>query len=182
MRIALYLLIAVAAVAFIVFVISRAKAKLSATMDKKRTTADEDNTASDGELTGPGIIAFYQADGGLLEDGKCGWLDIEREDGEEQTIKLNFNKKAPTPITVPLTPAAYRITYRTQSKAAMAASGILNAINESNGAIGSFANAVYDVGGMNGKLESVVVKVDESFVLKLRCTTDGINKSCEVIN
>ena len=67
-------------------------------------------------------------------------------------------------------------------QAAMAASGVLNAINEGNGAMGSFANAVYDAGGMNGELESVVVKVEDGFVLRLLCTTDGLTKSCKVVS
>ena len=48
--------------------------------------------------------------------------------------------------------------------------------------MGAFANAVYDAGGMNGQLSSVVVDVNAEFVMKLRCSTDGIQKSCEVIS
>ena len=96
------------------------------------------------------------------------------------TVKLNFNKKSPAPIVIPLETATYRITYRTQSKAAMAAGGVLNAINEGNGAMGAFANAVSDVGGMSGKLESIVVAVDADFKLRLICSTDGLTKNCEI--
>lgn len=131
---------------------------------------------------GPYISVEYMRDGGLFEDGKCGWLDIECEDGEEKTVELNFNKKSPLPIFVPLKIAKYRITYRTKSKAAMLAEGALTAFNASNGAMGAFANAVYDAGGMNGQLSSVVVDVNAEFVMKLRCSTDGIQKSCEVIS
>jgi hypothetical protein len=48
--------------------------------------------------------------------------------------------------------------------------------------MGAFANAVYDAGGMNGQLSSVIVDVDADFVLKLACTTDGIERKCKVIS
>lgn len=130
----------------------------------------------------PYISVQYVRDGGIFEDGKCGWLDIECEDGSKETVELNFNKKAPLLIYVPLKVARYRITYRTKSKAGMAASGVLQAINESNGAMGAFANAIYDAGGMSGQLSSVVVDVTEDFVMKLACSTDGIEKKCAVIS
>ncbi len=130
---------------------------------------------------GPYISAKYMRDGGIFEDGKCGWLDIECEDGEVRTVALNFNKKAPTPIFIPLKIAKYRITYRSKSKASMMASGVLKSINESNGASGAFANAVFDAGVGVGQLESVVVDVDASFVMKLSCSTDGLQKHCKVI-
>lgn len=131
---------------------------------------------------GPYIYVEYLRDGGLLEDGKCGWLDVECETGEEQTFTLNFNKKSPSPIIVPLKNAKYRITYRAQSKASLIASGVLRTINERNGAMGAFANAIYDAGELNGQLSSVVVDVQDDFVLKLQCTTDGLQKSCQVIS
>ena len=131
-------------------------------------------------LTGPGIIVRYRNSNTLLEDGKCGWLDIEGESGDSQTVKLDFNKKAPQEKIIPLATGAYRITYRTQSKAAMLASNVMASINESNGAMGAFANAVYDAGGMSGAFESVVVRVENGFVLKLVCSTDGVSKSCEI--
>ena len=131
-------------------------------------------------LNGPGIIASYKSSKALLEDGKCGWLDIESESGDSRTVKLDFNKKAPEAKVIPLATGTYRITYRTQSKAAMLASNVMTSINESNGGMGAFANAVYDAGGLNGALESVVVKVENGFVLKLVCSTDGITKTCEI--
>ena len=189
-RIIFYLLIVVAAVSFVVWLVLRAKEKTPSAPVETESKPVPDKKAEPKARTeektdthkGPRIVIEYERDGGFLEDGKCGWLDVEREDGEERTIKLNFDKKAPVPITVPLVEAVYRITYRTQSKAAMAASGVLNAINEGNGAMGAFANAVYDAGGMNGQLESVVVKVESGFVLRLRCTTDGLTKSCKVVS
>ena len=192
MKIVFYLLIVVAAVAFVVWLVAKAKESVQERKPTRSTPVapKEEKAAAKPETVqkpaethkGPRIVIEYERDGGIFEDGKCGWLDVEREDGEERTVKLNFDKKSPVPITVPLEIAVYRITYRTQSKAAMAASGILNAINEGNGAMGAFANAVYDAGGMNGKLDSVVVKVEEGFVLRLRCTTDGLTKSCTVIS
>ena len=176
----LFAAVAAAVVVVIVRIVKRTRTIRTSTTaesaQESATTRPVSNTAS-----GPHIFITYESDGGLLEDGKCGWLDVECEDGEEKTYKLNFNKKAPEPIIVPLKNAAYRITYRTQSKAAMAASGVLNAINENNGAMGTFANAVYDAGGMNGKLESVVVRVENGFILRLACSTDGISKSCRII-
>ena len=132
--------------------------------------------------SGPYICAEYVRDGGPFEDGNAGWLDIECEDGEEMTVDLRFNKKAPLPIFVPLKIAKYRITYQSKSKASMVASGVLTAINENNGAMGAFANAVYDKSGMSGQLSSVIVDVDADFVLKLACTTDGIERKCKVIS
>lgn len=130
---------------------------------------------------GPYIAAAYTRDGGIFEDGKCGWLDLECEDGETRTVALNFNKKAPTPIFIPLKIAKYRITYRSKSKASMMATGVLKSINESNGASGTFANAVFETGIGFGQLESVVVDVDANFVMKLSCSTDGLEKHCKVI-
>ena len=132
--------------------------------------------------SGPYISVEYVRDFGPFEDGNGGWLDIECESGEEMTVDLRFNKKAPQTIFIPLKIAKYRITYRSKSKTSMAASGILTAINENNGAMGAFANAVYDAGGMNGQLSSVIVDVDADFVLKLACTTDGIERKCKVIS
>lgn len=132
--------------------------------------------------SGPYISVEYVRDGGPFEDGKCGWLDIECEDGQEMTVELNFNKKSPLPIFVPLKIAKYRITYRSKSKAGMAASGVLTAINESNGTMGAFANAMYDASGISGQLSSVIVDVNADFVMKLACTTDGIEKKCKVIS
>lgn len=132
--------------------------------------------------SGPYISVQYVRDGGIFEDGKCGWLDLECEDGTEESVELNFNKKSPLTVYIPLKVAKYRITYRTKSKVGMAASGVLKAINESNGAMGAFANAVYDAGGMSGQFSSVVVDVTEDFVLKLGCSTDGIEKKCAVLS
>lgn len=129
----------------------------------------------------PYISVRYEADGGLLDDGKCGWLDIECENGSEETIALNFDKKHSTTVFVPLTVAKYRISYRAKSKAALVAEGVLTSINESNGTMGSFANAVYSAGVGRGQFSSVVVDVDEKFVLKLQCSTNGLEKNCEVI-
>lgn len=58
----------------------------------------------------------------------------------------------------------------------------MTAINENNGAMGAFANAMYDAGGMNGQLSSVVVDVTSDFILKLACTTDGIERKCKIIS
>ena len=118
----------------------------------------------------------------LLDDGKCGWLDIESENGEVQTVKLNFKKKDPLTKTIPLSEGVYRFTYRTKSKASMFAENVMTSINAQNGAMGAMANAVYDAGGMNGVLDSVVLNVTENFLLKLRCSTNGFTKSCEVVS
>ena len=134
----------------------------------------------------PKIIIEYQPSESalvrlLFDDGKCGWLDIESEKGDTQTVKLKFKKNERT-IVVPLQVGKYRITYRTKSKASMVASSVMTAINEQNGAMGAAANAMYAAGGMNGTLDSVVLDVDENFVLKLSCSTNGFTKSCEVIS
>ena len=131
--------------------------------------------------SGP-YISVQHISGGLMDDGQCGWLDIECQDGQEITVELKFNKKTPNPFFIPLMIAKYRITYRTKSKAVMVASDVLHTINESNGAMGAFANAVYDAGVGGAQLSSVVVDVDANFVMKLRCTTNGFQKSCEVIS
>jgi len=130
----------------------------------------------------PFISVTYMPDGSVFDDGKCGWLDLENGHSESETIELNFKKKKPATIYIPLKTSKYRITYRTKSKAGMAASGVLKAINENNGAMGAFANAVYDAGGMSGQLSSVVVDVAADFVMKLECTTNGIDKSCRVVD
>ena len=182
-RILLMVLVVAAFVVGIVLLISKVIKTLAKQAAKKSIAAKQQAAeVSAEEPDGPRIVVAYERDGGVFEDGKCGWLDLEREDGDARTVKLNFNKKSPAPIVIPLETATYRITYRTQSKAAMAAGGVLNAINEGNGAMGSFANAVYDAGGMNGELESVVVKVEDGFVLRLLCTTDGLTKSCKVVS
>lgn len=62
------------------------------------------------------------------------------------------------------------------------ASGVLKTINESNGDMGSFANAVYDAGVGSGQLSSVVIDVNSDFIMKLGCTTDGLKKNCKVIS
>ena len=118
----------------------------------------------------------------LFEDGKCGWLDIESDRGDSQTVKLKFKKNAPQPKIIPLQVGKYRITYRKKSKASMLASNVMTAINESNGAIGALANEVYAAGDMNGELESVVLNVNDNTVLRLLCKTNGFTKSCEVIS
>lgn len=130
----------------------------------------------------PYICAGYVKGDSLLDDGKCGWLDIESEYGETQTIDLDFGKKTPNPFFIPLKHAKYRITYRTKSKAAMLADGVLTSINENNGAMGAFANAVYEAGVGAGQLSSIVVDVDADFVLKLKCTCNGFEKGCEIIS
>ncbi|MBE6645710.1 MAG: hypothetical protein E7612_10130 [Ruminococcaceae bacterium] len=170
------------AVALVVWLIARA-AKAAKKNAVSKQSVDKKSAALSSDIpSGPVIIIDYESGGGLFEDGKCGWLDIECEDGEKDTVKLNFNKKAPRTITVPLKAAKYRITYRTKSTAAMAASNVLKAINENNGTMGAFANAVYDAGGMSGLLDSVVVDVSEDFVLRLVCETDGLTKSCRVVS
>lgn len=130
----------------------------------------------------PEIVIEYQRSGALLEDGKCGYLDIEKEGGKRQTVKLNFKKKRPEPIVVQLECGVYRITYRTKSGLMMAADGVLKAVNEGNGAFGAAANAVYDTSGMSGMFDSVVVNVNEGFRLVLGCSTNGIDKSCQVVS
>ena len=135
----------------------------------------------------PQIVIEYQPSKSalvrmLLDDGKCGWLDIESENGDTQTVKLNFKKKDPTTKTVTLNAGVYRVTYRTKSKASMLASNVMTAINERNGAMGAFANEVYAAGGMEGVLDSVVLEFKENSVLKLSCSTNGFTKSCEVVS
>ncbi len=126
------------------------------------------------------ITVSYRKSGALLEDGKCGWLDIESESGEA-TYKLNFDHKSPSPMVIPLAKGDYKLTYRTKSKAAMLAEGAMAAVNESSGSLGAAANAVYKAGGMQGQFSSIDVTVDSDFALLLECTTDGIEKSCEII-
>lgn len=181
-RILLIVLVVAAFVTGIVFVLAKIIKAIAKQAAKKNLSAKQAAAVSADESDGPRIVVTYKRDGGIFEDGKCGWLDLEREGGDTRTVKLNFNKKSPAPIVIPLETATYRITYRTQSKAAMVTGGVLNAINESNGGMGAFANAVYDAGGMNGELESVVVKVEEDFVLRLLCTTDGLTKSCTILS
>lgn len=126
------------------------------------------------------ITVSYRKSGTLLEDGKCGWLDVESESGET-TYKLNFDHKSPTPIVIPLAKGEYKVTYRTKSRATMLAEGAMSAVNESNGGLGAAANAIYQAGGMQGQFSSIDVKVDDNFALQLECTTDGIEKSCEIV-
>lgn len=130
----------------------------------------------------PYISVEYLKSGSLLDDGKCGWLDIECGLGKKETIELKFTKKTPAQFFIPLNIAQYRITYRSKSKASMAASDVLKTINESNGAMGAFANSVFDAGVGSGQLSSVAVNVDADFVMKLGCSTDGFNGSCNVIS
>ena len=130
----------------------------------------------------PFISVTYMPDGGIFDDGKCGWLDLENGYGESQTITLNFKKKKPVTIYVPLKTSKYRITYRAKSKAAMVAEGAMMSVNQSSGAMGAFANAVYKAGVGEGQLSSVVVDVDTDFVLKLECSTNGIEKSCWIVD
>lgn len=127
-------------------------------------------------------IRVQYRNGGLLDDGKCGWLDIACGDGQEFTVDLTFKRKTPNPFFIPLKVGQYRITYRTKSKAGMVASGILQTINESNGAMGAFANAVFDAGVGRSQLSSVVVNVSADFIMKLECTTNGLQKSCEIVS
>ena len=129
----------------------------------------------------PYISVDYVKSGSLLDDGKCGWLDIECGSGGKETVELKFDKKTPTTFFIPLSVGTYRITYRSKSKAAMAAEGAMKAINESNGTMGAFANAVFDEGMGSSRLSSVVVNVEADFVMKLACSTDGFNGSCQVI-
>ncbi len=130
----------------------------------------------------PEIVIEYERSGAIFEDGKCGFLDVEYENGKKETKKLNFKKKSPQDIVVPLQCGTCRITYRTKSSFMMAANSVMKAINENNGALGAAANAVYEAGGMDGKFDSVVVNVTENFRLVLGCTTDGISKSCRVLS
>ena len=177
------LMVIVIAIVFVAFIITTKIIKKIKKALSQGNLSSKGATFINGEVqTKPCIFIEYVSEGGFLEDGKCGWLDIECEDGEEKTVTLKFNKKAPQPITVPLKVAKYRITYRAKSKASLAASGILRTINESSGAMGAFANAVYDAGEINGQLSSVVVDVNEDFLLKLRCSTDGLQKSCQVVS
>ncbi len=168
----LFVILVIAIVIIIPIIIIKRIRRKSATFAGQMSTPPKE---------GPYISAEYMQDGGIFEDGKCGWLDIECADGEVKTVALNFNKKSPTPIFIPLKIAKYRITYRSKSKASMMASGVLKSINESSGAMGAFANAVYDAGVGGGQLESVIVDVDASFVMKLSCSTDGLEKHCRVI-
>ncbi len=128
----------------------------------------------------PYISVEYRKSGSLLDDGKCGWLDIESALGGKETVALNF-KNTPHPFFIPLSVGTYRITYRSKGKAAVAAEGIMSAINESSGAMGAFSNAVYKAGVGAGQLSSVVVDVNTDFVMKLACATDGFNGSCQVL-
>lgn len=176
------ILLMIIVIAIVVAVIVLIKKKMKKSAPKKSVPVEDEPVVQSEPQISPCIFVQYMKDGGLLEDGKCGWLDIECEDGEEKTVTLNFNKKSPAPITIPLKVAKYRITYRAKSKASLAVSGVMRSINEGNGAMGAFANAVYDAGELNGQLSSVVVDVNDDFVLKLRCTTDGLQKSCEVIS
>lgn len=64
----------------------------------------------------------------------------------------------------------------------MAAEGTLKAINENNGVMGAFSNAVFDAGVGRSQLSSVVVDVNTDFVMKLGCSTDGFNGGCNVIS
>lgn len=178
-RIALMFLVVAAVIALAIWLICFV---LKALKRRGTKTSAEQQVFDEETISGPMIIAYYQRSGSFMEDGKCGWLDIENENGGSQTVKLNFDKKHPAPMHITLQAGTYRITYRTQSKAAMLASGVLTSINESNGALGAFANAVYDAGGMNGAFETIVVKVDDSFLLKLRCSTDGLTKKCEIVS
>ena len=130
----------------------------------------------------PYISVVYVKSGSLLDDGKCGWLDVEGDFGGKETIELKFGKKAPTTFFVPLKIGTYRITYRSKSKAAMAAEGALKSINENSGTMGAFSNAVFNAGTGGAQLSSVVVNVDADFVMKLACSTDGFNGRCELLS
>ncbi len=176
-----FLVVFVLVVVAIVLIVKRA-IKRSVANEVVRKTASAVPSGAAETVNGPKIIVTYRVSGGLLEDGKCGFLDLEREDGEKQTVKLNFNKKSPSPIVVPLMCAVYRISYRTKSNLTMAAEGVMKAINENNGAMGAMANSVYDAGIGEGTLDSVVLKIHEEFKLVLVCETDGINKNCEVVS
>ena len=132
------------------------------------------------------IIVEYEPQSGLLgsifDDGACGWLDIENQNGETETVKLKFKKKNPEPKVIPLEPGIYRITHRTQSKVAMLASDILININDSRDDLaGVIANSIYNAGGNLGTFHSAVFEVNENFVLKLCCRIDGTNKICQVV-
>lgn len=129
---------------------------------------------------GPYIAVKYIESGSLLDDGKCGWLDVECEDGSTETVELKF-KKTSNSMFIPLKTAKYRITYRSKSKAAMAAKEVMSSINANNGAMGAFSNAVYEAGVGSSQLSSVVVDVDEKFVMKLACSTDGFTPHCEIV-
>lgn len=129
----------------------------------------------------PYISVEYLKSGSLLDDGKCGWLDIECGFGGKETVALNF-KNAPHQFFIPLSVGTYRITYRSKGKAAMAAESVMTAINENNGTMGAFSNAVYKAGAGVGQLSSVVVDVNADFVMKLGCSTDGFNGSCKVLS
>lgn len=168
-RLVLIIIVVAILISIIVSIVKKIAKKINPSSSKASTSPTKR----------PYIAANYVKDG-FLADGKCGWLDIECEDGETNTVVLNFKNKTPT-IYIPLKVAKYRITYRAKSKAGMVASSVLKSINESNGAMGAFANAVYDAGELNGQLSTVVVDVTENFVLNLECTTDGLQKNCRII-
>ena len=129
----------------------------------------------------PYISVEYIHSGALQDDGKCGRLDIDCGFGGKETIELTFTKNTPNQFFVPLNAGQYRITYRTQSKATAVASGVLKTINENSGAMGEFANVVFDAGVGRSQLSTVVVNVDADFVMKLACSTNGTQKNCVII-
>ncbi len=173
----LFLLAVIVAIVVIVIIIPIKLIKKLTNRSKKPS-----NYPSTAPKDSPYISVDYVKSGSLLDDGKCGWLDIECGFGGKETIELKFDKKSPTQFFIPLNIGTYRITYRSKSKAAMAAEGALKTINESSGAMGSFANAVFDAGMGSAQLSSVVVNVDADFVMKLACSTDGFNGRCELLS
>lgn len=124
----------------------------------------------------PYISVEYMRNASLLDDGRCGWLDIESDLGGKETIELYFGKKSPTKFFIPLCIGTYHITYRSKSKAAMAAESALL----SQGS--ALSNAVYEAGAGKGQLSSVSVEVDANFVMNLGCSTDGFNGSCDILS
>ncbi len=125
----------------------------------------------------PYISVEYMKSGSLLDDGKCGWLDIECETGRKETIELNFKKASPQ-FFIPLSIGKCQITYRSKSKAAMAAESAMSSLSQGS----ALSSAVYEAGVGKGQLSSVVVEVDASFVMRLGCSTDGFNGSCDIIS
>ena len=168
-----FLAVVIAVVIIVPIILIKKLANKSKKLSNYPSTAPKDS---------PYISVDYVKSGSLLDDGKCGWLDIECGFGGKETIELNFSKKMPTTFFIPLKIGTYRITYRSKSKAAMAAEGALKTINENSGAMGAFSNAVFDAGVGSAQLSSVVVNVDADFVMKLACSTDGFNGRCQVIS
>ena len=130
----------------------------------------------------PYISVQYVYSNSLLDDGKCGWLDVENSLGEKETIELKFDKKTPTQFFIPLKIAQYRVTYRSKSKSAMAAEGVLSSLNTNSGVTGNLTNAVYQAGVGKSQLSTVTFDADQKFTMALACSTNGFGGSCEIVS